>query len=271
MEKYYSNDKRVAIYNGNCLNAAKEIKDDSIDLILTDPPYGIDGDKLHKHYNRKEEFAIEGYVEIPREEYADFTDKWITEAERILRPGGSMYIVSGYTNLIHILNALNKTRLIERNHIIWKYNFGVYTTKKYVSSHYHILYYTKGSKNITFNTDCRHTLEERTEKGGSVRYSDMEDVWVINREYKPGVVKNKNQLPEALLTKIIEYSSKENDTVVDFFAGSFSTVFTAHKLGRKGVGFEINKNAYSYAVERSMRSALEKEHVSKGKRESAYA
>ncbi len=237
-------------YNQDVLSGIGSVPDGSVDLIITDPPYGIDGDKLHRHYNRNEDFVLDGYVEIPQDEYQDFTDKWIAQSVRVLREGGSMYIVSGYTNLVHILNALkNEDEMIERNHIIWKYNFGVYTTKKYVSSHYHILYYTKGSKDITFNTDCRYTLGDRNPRGRSLRYSDMEDVWVINREYNREAVKNKNQLPKALLEKMIKYSSNPNDTVLDLFAGSFSTVKTALMLERNAIGFEVNCNAYKHAVE----------------------
>jgi len=211
-------------YNIDCIEGSqKYLSDNSIDLIITDPPYGINGDKLHKHYNRREEFVIDGYIEIPQKEYAEFSEKWIKEAERVLKPGGSIYIVSGYTNLVDILNALKKTKLKELNHIIWKYNFGVYTKNKYVSSHYHILYYTKPGKKHTFNTFCRYSDSEKNEMDRSLNYIDREDVWIINREYKPAKKKNKNELPTELLIKMISYSSNINDIVCDFFLGSFST------------------------------------------------
>jgi len=115
-------------YNEDCISGSKKyIPNNSIDLIISDPPYGINGDKLHKHYNRNEDKVFSGYIEIPQKEYSNFSERWIKEAERVLKPGGSIYIISGYTNLIDILNALNKTKLIMKNHIIWKYNFGVYT------------------------------------------------------------------------------------------------------------------------------------------------
>ena len=234
-------------YNEDCIEGCKKHFDDnSVDLIITDPPYGIEGDQLHKHYNRKEEFVIDGYVEIPLEEYGDFSISWIEQAERILKPGGSLYIVSGYTNLFHILQALRKTNLKEINHIIWKYNFGVYTKKKYVSSHYHILYYVKPGKPHTFNTYVRYGAREKTANGGSLNYQDREDVWVINREYKPGKVKNKNELPTALLVKLIQYSSMENDIVCDLFLGSFSTAKVAIGLNRLATGFEVSQNAFNY-------------------------
>jgi len=229
-------------YNGDCISgAAEHIPDNSFDLIITDPPYGIEGDKLQKHYNRKEEFVVDGYVEIPQAEYAAFSMQWIKQAERVLRPGGSIYIVSGYTNLIDILNALHNTRLQEINHIIWKYNFGVFTRQKYVSSHYHILFYEKPGGNRTFNLESRFGLVEKTDNDRSCNNADREDVWVINREYKPGQIKNKNELPIRLLTKMIQYSSNEGDLVGDFFLGGFSTAKVAIGLNRRAIGFEISR------------------------------
>ncbi|MGI9249723.1 MAG: DNA-methyltransferase [Pseudohongiellaceae bacterium] len=237
-------------YNEDCIaGARKHLLDASVDLIICDPPYGIGGDRLDKHYNRNEKFVLDGYAEVPPAEYPDFSNQWIKEAERVLKPGGSMYIVSGYTNLIHILNALQKTDLIEVNHIIWKYNFGVYTKTKYISSHYHILFYRKGNTKHAFNTFCRFADSEKSEFGGSANYKDREDVWAINREYKPGKVKNKNELPTELLTKMIQYSSNENDVVCDFFLGSFSTAKVAKGLNRNAVGFEVSKTAFDYQIE----------------------
>ncbi|MEI8330424.1 MAG: site-specific DNA-methyltransferase [Methanomicrobiales archaeon] len=236
-------------YHGNCIRGATEhLADNSVDLIITDPPYGIHGDRLHLHYNRDETFVIDGYVEIPQEDYAAFSTDWIREAERVLRPGGSLYVVSGYTNLIDILNALRQTSLTEVNHIIWKYNFGVFTRRKYVSSHYHILFYEKPGGRRTFNLESRFGLVEKSPEGRSCNNADREDLWIINRENKPGQVKNKNELPLRLLTKMIQYSSNEGDLVADFFLGGFSTARAAIGLNRRAVGFEISGCIYDTKV-----------------------
>ena len=236
-------------WNEDCITGAKKyLSDNTVDLMICDPPYGINGDKLDKHYNRDESNVIDGYVEIAQNQYADFSQRWIAEAARVLRPGGSLYIVSGYTNLRYILNALSETDLQEVNHIIWKYNFGVYTSKKFVSSHYHILYYAKKGGVRTFNTYAFHSDSELGANGGKANYQDREDVWIINRDYQPGQKKNKNQLPAALLRKIIMYSSNENDLVCDFFLGSFSTAKMAIGLGRRTCGFELNKTAFDYQI-----------------------
>ncbi len=237
------------LHNCDCISGARRyVPDGSVDLIVTDPPYGIDGGRLHRHYNRNEEFVIKDYVEVPREEYAEFSNRWIRQAERVLRPGGSIYIVSGYTNLADILNALRNTSLKEVNHIIWKFRFGVFTKNKYISSHYHILFYEKPGGKRTFNPESRFGFCEKDGDGSSLNNTDREDVWIINREYKPGRQKNKNELPPALITKMIQYSSNEGDLVCDFFLGGFSTAKAAIGLNRRVVGFEKSKAAFKARV-----------------------
>ncbi len=236
-------------YNTDAVAGAREyLADDSVDLIVTDPPYGIDGDRLHRHYNRDERFVIDGYLEIPAARYNGFSHAWMQQAQRVLRPGGSLYVVSGYTNLYDVLDALRATQLREVNHLIWKYPFGVYTSRKYVSSHYHILYYEKPGGRRTFNLQARFGAAEFTDEGGSANYRDREDVFVIGREYKPGREKNKNELPRALLVKLLQYSSNENDLVCDFFMGSCSTARVAMGMNRRFVGFEASRTAFAHHV-----------------------
>lgn len=224
----------LKLTNQDAVAGLKGLADNSVDLIFTDPPYGIRGDKLDQHYNRDESNVVPGYCEVAAEDYAEFSLAWIQQAERVLKPTGSMYIVSGYTNLHHILNALHSTGLREINHIIAEYSFGVYTKNKWVSSHYHVLYW--GKKRPYFNGSARfsHTRES---------YNDRLSVQTLKREYKPGEVKNKNQLPVEFVKKFIEYSTKPGDLVVDPFAGSFSTGRAADQLGRDCTGFDLNAAA----------------------------
>lgn len=236
-----TNKKNYKIYNENCIEGMqRHVKDESVDLIFTDPPYGIEiggkGDDVHKA--REQSLVVPGYVDVPIEEYGNFSHQWITEAVRCLKPGGSMYIVSGYTGLRHILNALHLTGMIEINHLIARYTFGVSTRKKWVSSHYHVLYWTKPPvKDRTFNTFCRYA-----DMGDS--YHDRSSVQEMNRQYKPGQIRNANQLPEDFIEKFILYSSNRGDVVMDPFMGGFTTARTALRYGRKVIGFELNKNAY---------------------------
>ena len=236
------------LYNEDCITGAKKyIKDDSVDLIITDPPYGINGESFDKHYNRDDKHVLKGYIEVSKGEYPEFSRRWIKQAERVLRPGGSIYIISGYSQLVHILNVLQKTdKLEEINHIIWQYNFGVYTKKKFVSSHYHILYYAKKGGERTFNTYSRYGHTEKDEDQKSENYRDRIDVFEIPRLFEPGKKKVINKLPEELITKLIQYSSNEKDVVCDFFLGGFTTAKVALKLNRKIIGFEKSKSIFNY-------------------------
>lgn len=235
--------------NDDCVAGAIEhLPDDSVDLIVTDPPYGIAGDTLHQHYNRDERFVVDGYIEVPAADYNAFSHRWIRQAERVLRPGGSLYVVSGYTNLYDVLDALRATALRPVNHLIWKYNFGVHTSKKYVSSHYHILYYEKPGGSRQFHLQSRFSTGSAPAGGGSANYRDREDVWVINREYKPGRRKNKNELPVALLQKILQYSSSAGDLVCDFFMGGCSTAAVAIGMNRRFAGFEASRSTFDACV-----------------------
>ncbi len=235
--------------NGDCVEGARRfLGDGTVDLVVTDPPYGIGGDRLDRHYNRDESHVVEGYVEVSGADYAAFTRAWVAEAARVLRPGGALFVVSGYTHLYEVLGALRAAGLVEVNHIVWKYPFGVWTTRKFVSSHYHVLYWAKPGGPRTFNLEARYGLAERGADGGSVNYLDREDVWTIGREYKPGRAKNRNELPMALLEKVIQYASNEGDLVCDLFLGGGSTARAAIGLGRRFAGFEVSDAIFAARV-----------------------
>jgi site-specific DNA-methyltransferase (adenine-specific) len=229
------------VYNQSCIEGMREhVKDGSVDLIFTDPPYGIDGDELDVHYHRDESNVVPGYIDVPLSQYAQFSREWINECARVLRPGGSLYIVSGYTNLHHVLNALHATDLEEINHIIAKYSFGVSTKNKFVSSHYHVLFWqkpNKGKLKRTFNSNWKYTDQKDS-------YHDRLSVQDMPRAHNPGQIKNKNQLSEDFIEKFIMYSSNRGDTVLDCFGGGLTTGRTALRWGRKFIGFELNTNAY---------------------------
>ena len=83
--------------------------------------------------------------------------------------------------------------------------------------------------------------------GDPSQYLDREDVWTIDREYKPPtMIKNQNELPTKLVEKIIQYSSNTGDKVMDMFLGGFTTARVSLELGREPLGFEINKRAYEH-------------------------
>lgn len=238
------------LWNEDCITGAAKIADDSVDLVVCDPPFGIGEGKFGGEIYCRERGAgagcvLPGYVEAPAD-YYQFTLAWLTQARRILKPNGTIYIVSGWSNLGAVLRAVADLRLIELGHCIWKFNFGVFTTRKFVSSHYHVLRLGK-TERVKFNTYCRFGPQEMRGDGkGSALHADMEDVFVINKEYHPGRVKNKNKLPDELIRKLIQYSSDPGDLVCDFFMGNFTTAYQALALGRRVIGFELNQIAFNH-------------------------
>lgn len=205
------------IYNMDCIEGMKGIPNDTIDIVITDPPFAIDFKAKRNNYHRTASRVIEGYNEIPKEEYYGFTLKWMKEVYRVLKNSGSMYVFSGWNNLKDILLAIDELGFITVNHIIWKYQFGVVTKRKFVTSHYHCLYVCKNDEKRKFFPYSRYGKEEDDKAGGSLHYKDKEDVWIIKREYWTGDQKTPTKLPAELIKKILMYSSEEGDVVLDPF------------------------------------------------------
>lgn len=234
----------------NCIQGMQSIKDKKIDLIITDPPFAINFKATKANYNRTDSRVMKGYNEIKPEDYYDFTFDWMSQAYRILKESGSMYVFSGWNNLKDILRALDDTGFTTINHIIWKYQFGVVTKTKFVTSHYHCLYVCKNPKKRKFYPFSRFKKDSKNSEGRSLHYKDKEDVWNIKREYWTGDEKTPTKLPAELIEKILSYSSKKNDLVLDPFLGSGQVAMISKKQGRKFLGFEIVKEYYNFAKKR---------------------
>jgi site-specific DNA-methyltransferase (adenine-specific) len=239
------------IYNIDCSEGMRKlIPDNSVDLVVTDPPFAIDFKAKRSNYNRTQSRVLEGYNEITQEKYYDFTLSWMKEVYRVLKNSGSMYVFSGWNNLKDILSVLDNLKFITVNHIIWKYQFGVVTRRKYVTSHYHCLYVCKNDKEREFFPFARHSKEAKHGNGKSIHYEDKEDVWTINREYWHGDQKTPTKLPSELIRKMLLYSSKEGNIVLDPFLGSGQVAVVSKMLKRKYIGFEIVEEYYKFAKER---------------------
>lgn len=228
----------------------KDIPDNKIDLVITDPPFAINFKSKKANYNRIASRVLPGYNEITKENYYEFTLNWMSQCFRILKEGGSMYVFSGWNNLGDILNAIEKIGFITVNHIIWKYQFGVVTSKKFVTSHYHCLYVCKNNNERKFFPYSRFDKNAKTSDGRSLHYNDKEDVWNIKREYWTGDEKTPTKLPAEIIKKILEYSSEEKDVVFDPFLGSGQVAVVSKMLKRKYLGFEIVKEYYNFAKKR---------------------
>ncbi len=238
------------IYNQDCIDGMKDIPDNKIDLVITDPPFAINFKSKKANYNRNASRVLSGYNEIESKNYYNFTYNWMSQINRILKKSGSMYVFSGWNNLKDILTALDENGFITINHIIWKYQFGVVTSKKFVTSHYHCLYVCKNNNERKFFPYSRFDKNAKTTDGKSLHYNDKEDVWNIKREYWTGDEKTPTKLPAEIIKKILEYSSEEKDVVFDPFLGSGQVAVVSKMLKRKYIGFEIVKEYYNFAKKR---------------------
>ncbi len=212
------------IYYEDCVKGMNKLEPDSVDLIIADPPFGLDFSGKEALYNRNSDLVVEGYKEIQIGDYREFSTAWIHEIPRLLKAHGSAYIFSGWTHLSPILKAIENTDLILRNHIIWNYNFAVFTKRKFATSHYHILYVIKDEKKVFFNRIQHYET----------------DTWVVPRKYQPNQIKNGTKLPLNLVRKCINYSSKPGDLVLDPFTGNATTQVAAKGEFRHYLGFELN-------------------------------
>ena len=238
------------IYDKDCIIGMKTIPDETIDLVVTDPPFAINFKAKKANYNRTASRVLSGYNEINVEDYYKFTNNWMRQVKRVLKKSGSMYVFSGWNNLKDILTALDVNGFTTINHIIWKYQFGVVTAKKFVTSHYHCLFVCKNDKMRKFFPYSRFKKNAKTSDGKSLHYRDKEDVWIIKREYWTGDDKTPTKLPAEIIKKILQYSSEKNDLILDPFLGSGQVAVISKMLGRKYLGFEIIKSYYDFAYER---------------------
>lgn len=243
----------VSVSNSDANDFIKTLADSSVQCCICDPPFGLGEDTFDKHYARDATNVLEGYTTAPTEDqsYEAWASAWIHQIPRILKSDGTLYIVCAWNHLCDVELAIRSAPapgLVVKNHIIWKYNFGVYTQKKFVTSHYHILRCGLTGATPAFYPRAFFSEADKTSDGGSAQYSDMEDVWVIPKEFKQGHLgaKNVNKLPDALVRKLILYSTKSGDLVADFFLGNFTTAYVAKREGRSFTGCEINKIAFDH-------------------------
>jgi len=213
------------VYFEDCINGMKRLKRESIDLIIADPPFALEFTGKERFYNRDSGLVQEKYVDVPKNDYLSFSNAWISELPRLMKRTASAFIFSGWSNLRDVLIAIEESGLKMINHLIWKYQFAVFTKRKFASSHYHLLWLARDEKRYFFN---------RIE-----HYS--RSVWEIKRTYDKGKTKNATKLPNEIVERCIRFCSKPGDTILDTFMGNGTTAVVAKKLYRHFIGFEINR------------------------------
>ena len=227
------------IINGDSVEELKKLKDGSVDLIVTDPPFNI-GKKYNSYADNKS-----------KEEYLNWCESWLKECVRVLREGGALYLFNYPENNAYLMPFLDK-HLTFKRWMAWHYpvNTGMSPTN-FTRSQHSILFYIKGEKPKVFNKDdiaepyrnpTDKRIKERIANGskGKTTY----DVFQFN--LVKNVSKDKTahpcQIPVPLLEIFIKASSNKGDLVLDPFGGSFSTAHACKKLGRHSISIELDKN-----------------------------
>ena len=231
------------IIQGDCIQEMKKLETESINLSFSDIPFNIDLSKRLKTRNKG--FAGGTYKDnLSNEEYYDLINNWIKENYRILKSNGTLVIMTGWTNLNIILKSLENTKFNLLNHCIIKYDFGIYTKKRFTTSHYHILFLTKSNKEWTFNKQKNYD----------------EDVWLMNREFKSKELGHPCPTTYEWVKKIILTSSNEGDKVLDSFLGTGTTLLVCRDFNREGIGIDISED-YCKIAESRIKPFLEQEDL----------
>jgi len=237
------------ILPGDCLESLQTLERESVDLVVTDPPYNIGID-----YGS-------GADADRRPDYDLWCERWIGWCYRALKPRGSLWIISGQEYGAFIDIAIQNAGMTVRNRITWHETFGVYCQKKFGRCSRPIYYAVKNQKQFTFNSEAVTIPSARQAKYGDKRANPagkiMGDVWRVNRvcgTFRERVAGVPTQLPEELVERIIGVSSNPGDTILDPFAGSGTTLAVAARMGRSGIGCELNPEYAKIAEARIARA-----------------
>ncbi len=225
---------------GDAAAVMRTLPGSSVDLIVADPPYNL-GKDYGNNTDRK-----------ARHEYEDFTDQWLTEAVRVLKPTGSFYVFMGVRFISSLFSMMeDKHQLLFNGWITWHYTQGMGRKLGFSPRHEDILYFTK-STNYVFNVDDVRIPQKYFRKRNNMSGANPGDVWQFSHVHycNPERQAHPTQKPEALLERIILASSNVHDVVLDPFVGSGTTCRVAKLLNRRWIGIEINPEYISMSAER---------------------
>ncbi len=226
-----------------------EVPDESVDLIVTSPPYNIDikyGNKTEKG-KITESKAVKYSDKMEESEYRELLRSVFNECKRVLKKNGSIWI--------NIKNRYNNGEIITpfwiqeyfsdytlKNLIVWNFDWGGSTNKRFAPRYEFVFWFTKDKNDYTFNLSdvSIPAVNYRPDRYKS-QLKNPSDVWKIpmvsgNFLERTG---HPAQYPEKLIERIVLAGTNKEDVVLDPFMGSGTTAVVAKKLGRKYIGYEI--------------------------------
>lgn len=248
------NDINVII-NGDTFETLSKLQPKSVDLLIVDPPYN-----LTKNYHGNT------FKQRDKDEYLEFTIKWVEMCIPLLKETATIYICSDWKTSVIIGELISKYFNL-RNRITWEREKGRGSTTNWKNSMEDIWYATMSSDYVFNYEDVkvrkRVIAPYRDESGSAKDWTETEDgkfrdtfasnFWSdISIPYwsMPENTAHPTQKPEKLLTKLILASSNEGDLILDPFSGSGSTCVTAKKLNRNYIGIEMNPQYCAWTQKR---------------------
>ena len=217
---------------GDCLEEMKKIKDKSVDLIVTDPPYpttsrgcaGNSGGMLQKEINKKG--RVFEFNDIDCEKYAP-------EFYRVLKDGSHCYVMTNHINLIKMLNTFIKVGFHFIKSLIWDKGNKI-MGQYYMSQFEYILFFRKGKGKKINNCGTSDILSVANKKTKDEKGNNLHDT----------------EKPVGLMKTLIANSSNENDIVLDPFMGIGSSCLACKELNRQFIGIELDPNYFEIAKKR---------------------
>lgn len=218
------------IYNMDCLEGIKKLKDESVDLVLTDPPYNIS--KKNNFHTMK---TGERTVDFGEWDYGFDQVTWINRVSPKVKKGGAIIIFNALENMGLIKNVLESNGFTFKEFLIWKKLNPMPRNRDrlYVTARETAIWAVKG-KGWTFNRQ-RDTYEN-----GFFEYPIVHHSKRIH----------KTQKPVELMEDLIKIHSNEGDIVLDPFSGSASTAVACINTNRNYIGFELDEEYFKLSVKR---------------------
>lgn len=263
------------IANSDCIEGMKVLPDKCVDLIIADPPYNLSKSGDWKWDNSVSlagmggnwNITNENWDNMSLEDYLNFSIAWLSEAKRILKPTGSMWIFGTYHN-IGIINVVCQMLNIEIiNEVIWykKNAFPNLSGRRLTASHETMLWAHSGGKKREYYFDYEYSKNGEF-PGDELKApsKQMRTVWDLSNnknreELKYG--KHPTQKPIKILTRMIKLSSKPGNIMLTPFAGAGSECVAAKMTGRHYIGFEVEKEYCDISEERLAHIEQENEQL----------
>lgn len=250
------------VYHGNFLELAQKLPDQSVDIIIADPPYNASkGNALSLEYGKLAgtggnwQKIDQVWDDMSLEDYLAFTMTWLTEARRILKQTGSMWVHGTYHNA-GITNVAMQILGIEMiNEIIWykRNSFPNLTGRRLTASHETILWAHRGGKRAyRFNYDHSKT-GDFSDDDLKAQGKQMRTVWDLPNNkprHEQAHGKHPAQKPVRLARRFIQLCAQPGDVCVVPFAGSGSECVAAQEEGLHFIGFDTDKSYVDIALAR---------------------